>query len=581
MDYHGITSIGKIYIQRVSTLPIWSITDIARVIYTNDNANFYLAGDTEWREIIDGTSDQTIIGIKTFSSPPLLSRDPSASDEAVRLSYLEANYTKGTIDLSNYVTLDGVETITGKKTFSTELPESNVTPVDNDDLTNKSYVDTVAPKVLVSSTDATLNYLYDKLTGGSGISVSKLGADGFNQQVQIAVTGFGAGNYYSDLPVGTIIKFAGSSVPEHYLECDGSAISRTTYEDLFAVIGEDYGSGDGTTTFNIPSCTGDNCGGEMWCVKYEESEMSEGLDERVKVSGDDTTAGYLEDKLIAGAGISLTTGSPGGNETYTIASAAGASSTGMWLKSTGGNNCTVKAGSVVINNVVFNLTTDGAITLTGNMRDGELELASTVYYLYAVGVSGTVPTFKFSTSQPTKNKYGTTVSFAEECGRSELYHPTEGLTWRYIGEVYNNSSSNILAFDKMYPGYWESGWITNPYTYYTYGAYHYLNLSTATLNHGLAVLPNKTNFLYAKTNSSPTTIYPWQAMVAFESYYDTTTVYDCWGDICHTINSQTITIVTSRKGGYTTSSYAQNPYYSTLLLSTSYVRGYINYIIEK
>ena len=54
------------------------------------------------------------------------------------------------------------------------------------------------------------------------------------------------------LVVGSMQIFAGSTVPDGYLLCDGSAVSRTTYADLFAVIGTTWGSGDGSTTFNIP-----------------------------------------------------------------------------------------------------------------------------------------------------------------------------------------------------------------------------------------------------------------------------------------------------------------------------------------
>jgi hypothetical protein len=53
-------------------------------------------------------------------------------------------------------------------------------------------------------------------------------------------------------PTGTVIWFAGSTAPEGYLLCNGSAVSRTTYADLFAVIGTTYGAGDGSTTFNLP-----------------------------------------------------------------------------------------------------------------------------------------------------------------------------------------------------------------------------------------------------------------------------------------------------------------------------------------
>ena len=57
------------------------------------------------------------------------------------------------------------------------------------------------------------------------------------------------------LPVGSYIQFAGSQAPEGFLVCNGGEISRTTYSALFAVIGTTYGSGDGSTTFNLPDLT--------------------------------------------------------------------------------------------------------------------------------------------------------------------------------------------------------------------------------------------------------------------------------------------------------------------------------------
>jgi len=55
------------------------------------------------------------------------------------------------------------------------------------------------------------------------------------------------------LPTGSYIQFAGSQAPEGFLVCNGGEISRTTYSALFAVIGTTYGSGDGSTTFNLPN----------------------------------------------------------------------------------------------------------------------------------------------------------------------------------------------------------------------------------------------------------------------------------------------------------------------------------------
>lgn len=57
-----------------------------------------------------------------------------------------------------------------------------------------------------------------------------------------------------DLPTGAYGYF--HSVPDGWLECNGAAISRTTYADLFKVIGTKYGAGDGSTTFNLPDMNG-------------------------------------------------------------------------------------------------------------------------------------------------------------------------------------------------------------------------------------------------------------------------------------------------------------------------------------
>ena len=52
--------------------------------------------------------------------------------------------------------------------------------------------------------------------------------------------------------VGAIKPWTKTTAPDGYLLCDGSAVSRTTYSDLFDVISTMYGAGDGSTTFNVP-----------------------------------------------------------------------------------------------------------------------------------------------------------------------------------------------------------------------------------------------------------------------------------------------------------------------------------------
>lgn len=55
------------------------------------------------------------------------------------------------------------------------------------------------------------------------------------------------------LPVGSVVAFAAQSTPSGYLLCDGSAVSRSTYSALYSAIGTKYGSGNGSTTFNLPN----------------------------------------------------------------------------------------------------------------------------------------------------------------------------------------------------------------------------------------------------------------------------------------------------------------------------------------
>jgi hypothetical protein len=56
--------------------------------------------------------------------------------------------------------------------------------------------------------------------------------------------------------VGAIKPWTAAAAPDGYLLCNGAAVSRSTYADLFAVISTTYGSGDGSTTFNVPQLQG-------------------------------------------------------------------------------------------------------------------------------------------------------------------------------------------------------------------------------------------------------------------------------------------------------------------------------------
>lgn len=54
------------------------------------------------------------------------------------------------------------------------------------------------------------------------------------------------------LSPGVVLPYAGTAAPTGFLACDGSAVSRTTFSALFAAVATTWGSGDGSTTFNVP-----------------------------------------------------------------------------------------------------------------------------------------------------------------------------------------------------------------------------------------------------------------------------------------------------------------------------------------
>lgn len=87
------------------------------------------------------------------------------------------------------------------------------------------------------------------LTSSGALTVSAGGADITGN---VDATGDYLVNGSSLLPAGTIMMYGAAAAPDGYLLCNGAAVSRTTYADLFAAIGTTFGAGDAATTFNLP-----------------------------------------------------------------------------------------------------------------------------------------------------------------------------------------------------------------------------------------------------------------------------------------------------------------------------------------
>ena len=142
------------------------------------------------------------------------------------------------------------------------------------------------------------------------------------------------GKDVGDVP-GTFKDYGGGTVPQYYLLCDGSAISRTTYKNLFAKIGIAFGPGDGSTTFNLPNsfrqvyigsggtqisgpgtAVGNQGGEEAHLLAASESGMpvhnhAENDENWMNVARTDTNEGLLNSGVGA---FNCTTNTPGGGE---------------------------------------------------------------------------------------------------------------------------------------------------------------------------------------------------------------------------------------------------------------------------
>ena len=101
------------------------------------------------------------------------------------------------------------------------------------------------------------------------------------------------------MPTGAVLPYAGSSAPTGFLLCYGQAISRSTYADLFSAISTTYGTGDGSSTFNVPDLRGRVAAGQ--------DDMGGSSANRLT----DQTGGLNGDTL----------GDTGGSETHTLTTA--------------------------------------------------------------------------------------------------------------------------------------------------------------------------------------------------------------------------------------------------------------------
>ena len=157
------------------------------------------------------------------------------------------------------------------------------------------------------------------------------------------------GEIANGVPAGSVFSFATTTPPSGYLECNGAAISRSTYASLFSAISTTWGVGDGSSTFNLPDLRGqfvrgwDNSAGVDSGRSFASSQTDQNKQHTHSVTdpGHVHTTTFDNKKYFPGGGsTSVNYGGAGGYpaDVFTMSSAT----TGISLANQGGTEVRVK-----------------------------------------------------------------------------------------------------------------------------------------------------------------------------------------------------------------------------------------------
>lgn len=164
---------------------------------------------------------------------------------------------------------------------------------------------------------------------------------------------------------GVIYPYAGSTLPEGFLWCDGAAVSRTEYAQLFAVIGTNYGEGDGSTTFNVPDLRG------RVTVGTNKPDLNEG-----DMGGEFTHTLTVTEMPAHGHSVRLNNNQPGYDKVVISGAPYAVWETGVYWSS----------GEIECNDSVFNYSRGlGATDTGGGIAHNNMQPYTVTNYIISTG----------------------------------------------------------------------------------------------------------------------------------------------------------------------------------------------------
>lgn len=222
-----------------TSLPVDGVGGTASLVTTSIDSTSKISGQTSFK-FAKALGNATGQGASFLSDVAFDGKAKSGQPLTIQVSYLTSStYVSGSVKLYVYHIgsniLEALSGVDGLGNYSNSL---------NLDTTGRGQF---TASISANSTDTGFRVLAH-VTDSTNAAY-----DVFFDQIKI---GFDAVIQSGGGTIGEILTFPSSATPQGFLKCDGSAVSRSTYADLFAVIGTTHGQGDGSTTFNLPDYRG-------------------------------------------------------------------------------------------------------------------------------------------------------------------------------------------------------------------------------------------------------------------------------------------------------------------------------------
>ena len=238
------SNMAAIYSLNASSSEPSAANSVARMIWADESNNqLKIRNGTNTSFITIGSLNETNLGLATKASPAFTGNigipDGTVSSLAVRFG--------NDSDTGFFRSAANDFSIVTEGTRRAHFDSNGITIRDRKalrlrDTSNSNFVAIQAPSNVAS--DITLT-----LPSSDGNANDVLQSDGSGNLSFAALP--------QAVPTGSVHMMATTTAPSGYLKCNGAAVSRTTFADLFAIIGTTHGEGDGSSTFNVPDLRGE------------------------------------------------------------------------------------------------------------------------------------------------------------------------------------------------------------------------------------------------------------------------------------------------------------------------------------